>query len=268
MTNSRSIDLLTVAAIAAVAYVVTTLAHEGLGHGGVCLAVGAKPVAWGAYYFDCNTQSLPDWTMRAVAAAGNTVNLVLGGFFLGLLAADVAASRRHGGWTFFPWLMATINLYTWAGYFFFSGVAGIGDWGTGAEGVLYNLPYAVPARIVMAIGGMGVYVLLARVSASYLGRLTGGDLPAARRLSWTAYGAGGVIALVIGLMNPVGIVIVLISSLASSLGGTSGLFWAVRMMPGRSAAVDFELRRNALWIVAGIAAVGAYAAALGRSINF
>ena len=51
-TESKRIDFVTVACLAAVAYVVTTAVHEGGGHGGACLAVGGKPIAWGAYYFD------------------------------------------------------------------------------------------------------------------------------------------------------------------------------------------------------------------------
>ena len=36
-------DLLTVAGMAAVIYCLSTLLHEAGGHGGACLAVGAKP---------------------------------------------------------------------------------------------------------------------------------------------------------------------------------------------------------------------------------
>ncbi|MEI9904062.1 MAG: hypothetical protein WDN06_08795 [Asticcacaulis sp.] len=75
--TTQRIDLPTVAGIAALAYVLTTLCHEGLGHGGACVLVGGHPTAWGAYYFDCDEDGLPSLAGRIVAAAGSTVNLIL-----------------------------------------------------------------------------------------------------------------------------------------------------------------------------------------------
>jgi hypothetical protein len=43
--RSPSIDRLTLIAIAAVAYVLANIAHEGVGHGGSCLLLGGQPVA-------------------------------------------------------------------------------------------------------------------------------------------------------------------------------------------------------------------------------
>lgn len=269
MTDTKRVNLFTVAGIAALAYVVTTLAHEGLGHGGACLAVHGKAMAWGAYYFECETKGLADWAGRAVNAAGNTVNLILALIFATILKADLANPRRHGSWTVFLWLMFTINAYTWAGYFLFSGVAGIGDWGTHDDAVLHDVPNAWLWRAVMAIVGMGLYLWLVRVSAGLLARIVGGDrMDLARKLSWTAYLTGGIVAILIGLLNPVGFMIVLISSMASSLGGTSGLFWGMRLMKRDTKGVDFDLGLNVVWIGLGVVAAVAYAFLLGPTITF
>ena len=274
---ATSVNLLTVAGIAAVAYVVTTLAHEGGGHGAMCVAVGGHPVGWGAYYFDCDTRGLPEWTRRAIAAAGSTVNLILCGAFSLLLSADLKRSGglkrsgNHGAWTVFLWLMAAINGYTWAGYFFFSGVAGIGDWGVAPDAFLYQLPQQTIIRIVMATAGMGLYLLLVKAMGRFMMRIVGSDrLDLVRRISWTAYGAGGIVALLIGLMNPVGLVIVLISSLASSLGGTSGLYWGIYWMRPKAPVegVSFTLGLNLPWIVAGVVSAGVYAAVFGPTLRF
>ncbi len=268
-TSTPRVSIWTVAGIAGVAYVLTTLAHEGGGHGGMCLAVGGHPIAWGAYYFDCDSHGLPEWTRRAVAAAGSTVNLILCGLFALLLSADLKREGKHGAWTVFLWLMYAINGYTWAGYFFFSGIAGIGDWGTGPEGVLYGLSWALVARVVMAAGGIGIYVWLARQGANFLGRITGGDhFGAAQTISYAAYITGGIAAISIGFLNPLGWIIVLESSVASSLGGTSGLFWGIRMMKRDLKGVDFDLPFNLIWLVLGAIAIGVYAVVFGPSLKF
>lgn len=269
MTEStKRFDVLTVIGLAATAYVVTTLLHEGLGHGGACVAVGGKPMAWGAYYFDCTTQGLPDWAYRAVAAAGNTVNLVVAclmGLILNGRLKDPQTPRGAG--TVFLWLMFCLNGFTWAGYFLFSGIAGIGDWGVEKDAVLYGVANQTVWRIVMTIFGGAAYFLLVRSAGNLLGRLIGGDnRQTGRWLAWTAYFTGGILAFLIGLMNPVGFVIVLISSLASSLGGTSGLWWLHRFMRPQPEAA-FALTRNWLWIVLGVVAAAAYAVVFGPTLK-
>jgi len=262
------IHLLTVAGIAATAYVLATLAHEGAGHGGMCLALGGKPVEWGAYYFNCGYGDMPEWGRRAVAAAGSTVNLILCLLFSLWLNADLKRPGKHGGWTVFLWLMAAINGFSWAGYYMFSGIANIGDWSTDHDGVLYGLSWALPARIAMAAGGLAIYIWLARTFANWLGRITGSNLAAARKISWTAYLTGGLVAVSIGFLNPLGWIIVLISSAASSLGGTSGLFWGFRLMKRGQTGVDFDLPLNLVWVGLGIAAALIYAVVFGPSLKF
>ncbi len=263
---TKKFDYLTVIGLAAVAYVVTTLLHEGLGHGGACLAVGGKAVAWGAYYFDCDeAQGLP---AQIVAAAGNTVNLIIA-----ILAALILKTRLadpqtpRGAGTVFIWLMFCLNAFTWAGYFLFSGIAGIGDWGIEKSAVLYKVPNPMTWRIVMAVFGGVSYFLLGRAAGRMLGQLIGGDnKQTGRKLAWTAYFTGGVLAFLIGLMNPVGFIIVLISSLASSLGGTSGLWWQHQFMcPSQEAR--FALTRNGLWIALGLIAAVAYALVFGPTVR-
>ena len=43
--SDRAIDRMTVVAIAIVAYALANLIHEGLGHGGTCIAVGGRLTA-------------------------------------------------------------------------------------------------------------------------------------------------------------------------------------------------------------------------------
>ncbi len=181
-----------------------------------------------------------------------------------MVAADVKRPGRHGAGSVFLWLLFVVNAFTWAGYYLFSGVAGIGDWGE--DGVLKTVSNPLIWRGVMAIGGMAVYVWLTRLAMRWLGRLTG-DFKAARTLSWTAYATGGVLAILIGLRNPEGWWIVIFSSMASSLGGTSGLLWGVRWARNPENGVDFDLPRNGLWIGAGVVAAALYAWYFGPTLK-
>lgn len=262
--QSARIDLLTVAALSAAAFVISTVCHEAVGHGGTCLAAGAHMRELGAYYADCDA-SEGSWISRAVAAAGSTVNLVLMALFYTLLRARLSSPTPRGSGSVFLWLMFALNGFTWAGYFLFSGVAGIGDWGTGPSAVLYNVPNAPIIRIVMAIAGGGLYFLIGRAAGRLLGRMTG-NRKAGRIVAWTAYFTGGLIALPVGILNPLGLYVLLASAIASSWGGASGLLWCGRLARDDD-AVTFAVARNWLWILAGVAIVAAYALVLGSTVK-
>ena len=263
MSETKRVDIPTLAGMAAVVEVVSTLLHEGLGHGGACLMVHGKALVWGAYYFDCGEDGLPMMAGRIVAAAGSTINLIVAAIFAILLAGAMKNPGKRGAGVVFLWLMMAVNFMTWAGYYLFSGVSGIGDWGE--EGVLRGIDNPLVWRGVMAIGGMAIYVFLTRLAMKSLGRITG-DFSAARAITWTAYVTGGVVAILIGLRNPQGWWIVIFSSMASSLGGTSGLAWGVRWAR-TEATSDFALQRNWLWIAAGLIAAGLYAWYFGPSLK-
>ena len=70
------IDLPTLIAIALVAYAITNVSHEGLGHGGACALVGGKPAGINAVYFDCDESMLGPAAIKWISAAGTVVNLV------------------------------------------------------------------------------------------------------------------------------------------------------------------------------------------------
>src|SRR5258708_33321488 len=68
-------DLLTVAAISIVATVIADIIHEGLGHGGMCVATGARALVLSTVHFDCSADT------RLVAAGGTLAHLILGAMF-------------------------------------------------------------------------------------------------------------------------------------------------------------------------------------------
>src|SRR6202049_4858373 len=111
-------DLFTIAAIAIAATVIADFIHEGLGHGGMCVATGGRPVVLSTVHFECS----PD--TRLVAAGGTLANLIFGALFW----VAARAVKRSASWRYFLWLLMTFNLFAAGGYFLFSGIGNIGDW--------------------------------------------------------------------------------------------------------------------------------------------
>ena len=64
--------LLTIAAIAIAATVIADFIHEGLGHGGMCIATGGRPLVLSTVHFDCSADT------RLVASGGTLANLIFG----------------------------------------------------------------------------------------------------------------------------------------------------------------------------------------------
>ena len=263
---ARSVNVATLAAIAIIVGLISNQLHEAVGHGGTCLATGHHVSAWGAFYVDCNLEGAPRLDARLVAMAGSTVNLIAA-----LIGAALfrAADPARGTHRFFLWLFATVNAFEWAGYFLFSGVSGIGDWGT--DGVLAGTAQPWPWRILFAVGGMALYVWLAQIAMRTLAGMTGAHpagLKQAHRIATICYFTIGIASTLVGLLNPMGIVIVLSSAMASSFGGLSGLLWAQSMLRPGAARGPLIIRRSLPLMIAALALLLAVAAVLGPTLNF
>jgi hypothetical protein len=254
-------DRLTLIAIAMLVYVVTVVFHELGGHGGACMAFGGFPHELGAYYFVCDDRGMRGAPVRLVAAAGNTANLVMAAIAFPFLKQ---ARSWYGKW--FWWLMFTVSLLDWSGYFLFSGFSGIGDWGGEPGEVFYGVAPQWIWRIALVLAGISLYVASASMAARQLSHFVH-SATEARRITFIAYVAGGLLALLVGLLNPIGVAIILTSALASTLGGTSGLLWLTRMMPGGANAVPSSHRigRSWRWIIASLAVILLFALVLGPS---
>ena len=257
---------MTVTAIALVAYAVSNVLHEAVGHGGACVVLGGKPLALSSVHFDCGEQAMNGLARRSVAAAGTFVNFIAGA--IGLAAFKATSTVRKAHSAYFLWLFTTLNLLMGAGYFLFSGVGNIGDWAAVANGALSPLIW----RPAMALFGGVLYFLLARQSGRWLGVLVGSDelsMQRGRLLTIPAYLAGGLLFCVSGLFNPVGPVLIAVSAAAASFGGASGLLWLTQFLHGaKRSAEPAELQRSYAWIVAGCVASLIFIAILGPSIRF
>jgi hypothetical protein len=139
-------DLLTTAAIAIIATVIGNFIHEGLGHGGMCIATGGRPLVLSTVHFECSADT------RLVAAGGTLANLLFGTLSWGA----VRAVKQSAPWRYFFWLLMTINLVSVGGYFLFSGIGDVGDWAA----VVAGWQPAWPWRVGLAALGVVTYFFL------------------------------------------------------------------------------------------------------------
>lgn len=262
----ESIDTLTVIAIAALAYPIANVVHEGLGHGTVALLLGARPTMFNAIFFSYDESSVSATAQRLISAAGSVANLLFGA--LSLVLAQGARSPRL---RYFAWLFAAVNLLSAFGYLIYSGVSGIGDWAR----VVHGWEPAWLWRAGLAIVGVALYFLLApRILMPPLEPFLGRD-PAmrearARRLSLVPYLVGGASLVLAGLLNPLGMKFVLISAVAASLGGTSLLAWYPALpRPPAAGTPDAPLAidRSRAWIGGAVAVLLVFVLVLGPGIG-
>ncbi len=269
MSGPRRPDAPTLLAIAVVAYALANVAHEGLGHGGACLLAGGRPVTLNAVYFDGEGLAEGSAGARFEAAGGTLVNLLLGVLSLALLRRDPTRPTpgRH-----FLWLFMTLNFLQATGYWLFSGLGRIGDWAAVTEGWRPAWGW----RLGLTILGAGGYWLSIRLSLDQLNPLLGNGPDRLTRGKWLTlfpYLAGGALYVAAGLLNPLGMKLVLISAIAASFGGASALAWMTNLLHDRkawpAAGGDIApLGRSWPWIGAGLLAAVVFVGILGRGINF
>jgi len=267
--KKNNADLLTLIVIAAFSFMFATAIHEHGGHALACVLQGGHISEMGAFYVDCTRTSLSEFGNRVVAVAGPLVSFLTGLIALGYFYRN---QRTDASLTFFLWHFATVNLMMASGYFLFSGVAGIGDLGTGESGAFQGVQPEWLVRMGLSVLGLVFYYAVIRISIKMMDHFIGGEgrerVGRAQMLSVIAYLVGGGIAILIGLFNPYGIVIVLVSSFASSMGGTSGMAWMMQLLDRSkdTGMPPFAMPRNWSWIFVGVGFILLYAIIFGRTL--
>jgi hypothetical protein len=259
MDRARTPDVLTIVSIAAVAAAITDVLHEGLGHGGACVLSGARPLVISTVHFECSVGS------RILSAGGTIVNLIAGVICL-FAARKVRAPRIR----YFFWLLMVFNLLDAGGYWLYSGVGNIGDWAY----VIHGWRPAWAWRIGLVVLGVISYWYFVVLSSNELRPLLSQDrgvsLQWARLFTFPAYFTNGVLLTVAGLFNPVGMMLVAISAMAASFGGTSGLLWMGKIATSESPKETIEgksIERSFAWIAAAVVVAGIFIFVLGPGIR-
>jgi hypothetical protein len=261
-SSPRFPDLKTICAIAVSASVVTNFIHEGLGHGGMCVITGARPLMLSTVHFQCSVDT------RLVAAGGTLANLLFGAVFW----AAARAVKHATPWRYFFWLLMTFSLLDAGGYFLFSGIGNFGDWAV----VVAGLQPAWAWRIALvALGTVTYFVLFVPLCLRELRPFLGKDAEIrvwrARRLTVVPYLTGGVLSCAAGALNPVGAFLILVSAAASSFGGHSGLAWMWTLLYGpRIPSSDLqmpEIKLNRAWIISATILAIVFILKLGPGIK-
>jgi len=257
--QAESDDLLTVSAIAALAAILASLLHEGVGHAAIALATGAKSgvltaVAWSS-----------EFDSRLVSAGGTLVNLAAAAvFWLALrLFPRLSLNARY-----FLLISMAFNLFDGTGYFFFSGVSNFGDWAAVIQGLE---PYWL-WRLVLVLVGIGTYFAAVIV----VGRSFVGDLGIPRadgrriqRLAIIPYVVAIIVVGLAGLLNPISIRLVWLSALPATAGAHSGLFWFRHYIPRATRPMheSASITRNYRWITASALLTLTFIVVLGHGVS-
>ena len=255
--------LLTVVAIAIVATVIADVLHEGLGHGGMCMATGGQPLALSTVHFECSAET------RLVAAGGTLANLICGALFW----ACARSVKQTASWRYFFWLLMTFNLFQAGGYFLFSGIGNFGDWAVVVAG--WQPAWAWRVGLI-ALGAVTYFLLFVplclRELRPFLGRDAQTYVRRGRQLTLTPYLTAGILGCVAGALNPVGPLLILVSAAAASFGGNSALAWMWTMLHGPALPSNElqmpEIERSRGWMVAAVILAIVFIAGLGPGVKF
>ena len=243
----------TIISLAVIASATATLLHEGVGHGITAWLRGDIPTELTSNHLSALR---PD---RWVDAGGTLVNL-----FVGVIC--LFASRKSGdraNLRYFLWIFAAFNLLSGTGYFMFSGIFGFGDWNE----VIRGLPHQFLIRAIMTLFGAASYFFAVQQLAIAIRPFvpTRSTYNAIGRLP---YLAAGVFSAIAGAFDPLGLKLLLVSTIPAAFGGSSGLLWADNLLPDMPPDHPLLVHRApACWVAAAVLGL-AYIFFLGRGIQF
>lgn len=260
-------DWLTVVAIAAIAISFTVGFHEGI-HALTCITVGGQLLEYSALYESCDSATI--FQTKMVAGSAPTFNL-LAGIVLWLILRR-SKELRPDTWLFL-WLFMLMNWCYGAGYFIFSGIAGIGDWAVVISGWEPSWLW----RSLMVLTGTLLFIMFVRLALNEFGKMIGGKsddhIRQANRLFIISYVTAFVIVLSAGIFCPYGFFSLPVTAgLAAVLGALSPLIGMVRWLrTDKITKLEKEpliINRNWIWLGAAVIVVFTYVYILGRTLYF
>ncbi len=262
--EAQRVDLATIIGLGMVLMPVLTMWHEIGGHAAACAVQGGHVATIGAFYVAC--EGLSGAARLLVSCAGVMVDSVLA------LAAFALWRRARGDLARLTlWLIWVTKAFVAAGYFCFSGATGVGDLGPGVGGGIGPLPLPYLWRVAELAIGIVAYVLLVRAAIRTLTKMLGDSAatgPTRRVIAHGYYATIGVAAVLVGLLNPIGIFITIMSAAASSFGGNAGMISVGFAVPGGPTTKPFVIRRNWAIVAAGALLLIGFALVLGPSEHF
>jgi hypothetical protein len=242
-------------AIACAAYLVADVAHEGLGHGGACLALGGKLIVLSTTYEDCSIHS------RLIDGAGPVVGIavaLLAWVWLRFARPASVAART------FLCLIFAFAIFWNVGYMVKSGLTDQGDWAF----VIAGLEPGVAWHWGLTILGVVLYAVAMRMLGAVVrGSLVSGAPSGQRPFAFAlmAYLAAGALSALAAFFDPRGPATILTDALPSSFGSI-GLIWVGWIMNRQNLRI--AIPPSLAWIAGGAASAVFFVAILGPGLRF
>ena len=248
-------DPLTLMAVSLLVGLLGSLIHEGLGHAGLALALGARGVSIGSAVMNYDGASVGALGRRLIALAGPLASLLQG-------VVGLAALRRTpatGTAWYFWWLLAHTGLFAAAGYLLALSFAPFGDVHEVVQGLALEPLWRSLSTV---LGAFLAYRAMVHAARSLSPHLPAG--PAERRI-WTwrltliPYLLVGLVAVLATLVGTRDLFLTLASAGAASFGSGILLVWVnfvlprLRRLPPPGALLSVP--RTANWLVIGGAAL-------------
>lgn len=248
--------ILTLAAVAVAAFALADVAHETLGHGGMCAALGGKVLYVSTTFEDCSIRS---WVIDGAGPCGGILAALLCWLWL------ATAPPRSGAARAFLLLGFAFAAFWNFGYLIKSGLTDQGDWAF----VIAGLKPALLWHAAITVAGIALYWISLRMLAAMMRRHLGSEEAASLppfAFSLIAYGAAASIACAGALFDPRGPATILSDALPSSLGAI-GLPLAGALLARTAPKLRLALPGSFGWIAAGTIAGIAFVALLGPGLR-
>lgn len=245
-------DIATVVAIAALAACLATVAHEAVGHGLPCIALGGEITQLTSVYFQCSAEG------TAIAAGGPTGNLAAAALSYWAFTFTPANATRT---RFLLLLTMAFSLFWFAGYLGYSAARQTGDLYFVAYDLFGSPTFALRAgAIIIALLLYFVGVRAARILSDQLSP----DPKRVRRLlyiGWIAATLSGIAAALMYAPDRVGAAV----QAALEIGAASlPLLTRGVVAPIGARAPNAIIERSWPWIAASTLVFATFVLTLGR----
>ena len=247
----------TLCACAFAAYALADVAHEAIGHGGMCAMLGAKIVYVSTTFEDCSIRS------RIIDGAGPAAGIAAAMLLWLWLRVLAPASRAARAFLCLGFAFAAFWNF---GYLIKSGLTDQGDWAF----VIAGLKPPPLWHAAIAVAGVVSYWISIRLLAALLAQhLTSAEPDAQKPLAFTltAYIAAAVLASIAAFFDPRGPGTILSDALPSSLGAI-GLPLAGWFLQRSRPELRLDASASPVWIVTDGVITAAFVALLGPGLRF